>query len=108
MISESSWGDHLHLSTFRGVEVKKNDPNTPGKKYDDYWETSQKEILQDPKALLDRLFNFDKDNIPDRVIQAQSSTSTVAIAQAITPYMEREDFDPVAIKKVWLLQHNIR
>ena len=83
-------------------QVKKNDPNTPGKKIDDFWETSQKagiasgcsldtsvfrclpeslifqdfsfehcqEILQDPKALLDRLFNFDKDNIPDRVIQA--------------------------------------
>eukprot|EP00913_Durusdinium_trenchii_P024528 g23026.t1 len=48
---------------------------------------SWQEILQDPKALLDRLFNFDKDNIPDRVIQA------------ITPYMEREDFDPAAIKK---------
>ncbi|CAE7346204.1 DNAH1, partial [Symbiodinium pilosum] len=72
---------------FQLKPVKKNDPNTPGKKIDDYWETSQKEILNDPKALLDRLFNFDKDNIPDRVIQA------------ITPYMEREDFDPVAIKK---------
>ena len=25
------------------TKVKKNDPNTPGKKIDDYWETSQKE-----------------------------------------------------------------
>ena len=86
---------------FQLKPVKKNDPNTPGKKYDDYWETSQKEILQDPKALLDRLFNFDKDNIPDRVIQAGGLSSTTVAAQAITPYMEREDFDPVAIKKVW-------
>merc|ERR1719188_1720029 len=31
--------------------------------------------------------NFDKDNIPDKVVQT------------ITPYMEREDFDPAAIKK---------
>ncbi|CAJ1432851.1 unnamed protein product [Effrenium voratum] len=72
---------------FQLKPVKKNDPNTPGKKIDDFWETSQKEILQDAKALLDRLFNFDKDNIPDKVIQT------------ITPYMEREDFDPAAIKK---------
>ena len=87
-------------------------------------------MLQDPKALLDRLFNFDKDNIPDKVIQAKrrghieepshsvSSRSfefdaclqrlypfsafvhNLTIWQAITPYMEREDFDPAAIKKV--------
>jgi len=67
--------------------VKKADPSNPGKKIDDYWETSQKEVLADPKKLLDRLFEFDKDNIPDKVIQT------------ITPYMEREDFDPAAIKK---------
>merc|ERR1719482_1504930 len=65
----------------------KNDPNTPGKKIADFWETSQKEVLSDPKKLLDRLFDFDKDNIPDKVISN------------ITPYMEREDFDPAAIKK---------
>jgi dynein heavy chain len=67
--------------------VKKNDPNTPGKKIDDYWESSQKELLSDPKKLLDMLFNFDKDNIPEKVIAT------------ITPYMDREDFDPAAIKK---------
>ncbi|CAE8619847.1 unnamed protein product [Polarella glacialis] len=72
---------------FQLKPAKKNDPNTPGKKIDDYWETSQKEVLVDPKKLLDQLFNFDKDNIPDKVIQA------------ITPYMEREDFTPEAIKK---------
>jgi dynein heavy chain len=67
--------------------VKKPDPNNPGKKIDDYWETSQKQILSDPKKLLEELFEFDKDNIPDRTI------STIA------PYMDREDFDPAAIKK---------
>jgi len=72
---------------FQLKPVKKNDPNTPGKKIDDWWETSQKEVLNDPKKLLDRLFDFDKDNIPDKVIQV------------ITPYIEREDFDPAAIKK---------
>ena len=29
-------------------KVKKNDPNTPGKKIDDYWETSQKDGILDP------------------------------------------------------------
>jgi dynein heavy chain len=67
--------------------VKKNDPNTPGKKIDDYWETSKLEVLANPKELLDKLFNFDRDNIPDKIIQT------------ITPYMDREDFDPAAIKK---------
>ena len=67
--------------------VKKNDPNTPGKKIDDYWETSQKEVLVDPAKLLVRLFEFDKDHIPDKIIQT------------IGPYMERDDFDPAAIKK---------
>ena len=114
---ESMWNP-CGIQSHQPREVKKNDPNTPGKKIDDYWETSQKawqlpaaalffvapgglrgrtrdlegprfvvsgdlsgefgdvwclaqEILQDPKALLDRLFNFDKDNIPDRVIQAK-------------------------------------
>jgi dynein heavy chain len=67
--------------------VKKNDPNDPSKKIMDYWETSQKQVLADPKKLLDDLFDFDKDNIPDKVIRQ------------IAPYMEREDFDPAAIKK---------
>lgn len=62
-------------------------PTHLGKKIDDYWESSQKELLADPKKLLDMLFNFDKDNIPEKVIQQ------------ITPYIDREDFDPAAIKK---------
>jgi len=67
--------------------VKKADPDNPMKKIDDYWETSQKTLLASPEKLLNDLMNFDKDNIPDRVIST------------IQPYMEREDFDPVAIKK---------
>eukprot|EP00403_Amphidinium_massartii_P005819 CAMPEP_0178381688 /NCGR_PEP_ID=MMETSP0689_2-20121128/6115_1 /TAXON_ID=160604 /ORGANISM="Amphidinium massartii, Strain CS-259" /LENGTH=1395 /DNA_ID=CAMNT_0020001885 /DNA_START=8 /DNA_END=4194 /DNA_ORIENTATION=- len=51
------------------------------KKVDDYWEASQK------KKLLDDLFEFDKDNIPEATIQK------------IQPYIDREDFDPAAIKK---------
>eukprot|EP00929_Paragymnodinium_shiwhaense_P087545 TRINITY_DN476_c0_g3_i1.p1 TRINITY_DN476_c0_g3~~TRINITY_DN476_c0_g3_i1.p1 ORF type:complete len:2301 (-),score=755.59 TRINITY_DN476_c0_g3_i1:246-6980(-) len=67
--------------------VKKNDPAQPGKKIDDWWETSQKILLADPKKLLDDLFEFDKDNIPEAVITR------------IQAYIDREDFDPAAIKK---------
>merc|ERR1719191_20664 len=67
--------------------VKKNDPNVPGKKIDDYCEAAGKELLVDPKKLLDMLFNFEKDSIPDKVIVN------------ISPYIEREDFDPAVIKK---------
>ena len=90
------------------------DPNKPGSKITDYWETSQKEVLADPKKLLDDLMNFDKelytlslsiyiyreiereremytyvykDNIPEKIIQT------------VAPYMERDDFEPSAIKK---------
>merc|ERR1719456_1465922 len=36
-------------------------------KEDNYWEAAKKELLPDPR-LLDRMMNFDKDNIPDSVI----------------------------------------
>jgi len=72
---------------FQVKPVKKADPNNAGKKMDDYWESSQKQVLVDPKKMLDDLFEFDKDNIPEPVITK------------IQPYIDREDFDPAAIKK---------
>eukprot|EP00928_Gymnodinium_smaydae_P008329 TRINITY_DN13035_c1_g3_i1.p1 TRINITY_DN13035_c1_g3~~TRINITY_DN13035_c1_g3_i1.p1 ORF type:complete len:2552 (-),score=764.33 TRINITY_DN13035_c1_g3_i1:28-7683(-) len=72
---------------FQVKPIKKADPDNPGKKFDDFWEASQKGPLNDPKKLLDDLFEFDKDNIPEATIAK------------IQPYIEREDFDPVAIKK---------
>jgi len=67
--------------------VRANDPNNPGKKIDDYWEAARAGPLADPKKLMDDLFEFDKDNIPEPVIQK------------LEPYIQREDFDPVQIKK---------
>ncbi|CAM9108221.1 unnamed protein product, partial [Ectocarpus fasciculatus] len=67
--------------------IKKNDPNTPGKKFDDYWEAGQKGLLGDAKAFLASLFSFDKDNIPDRIIRQ------------ITPFMEDPGFTPAAIER---------
>jgi dynein heavy chain len=72
---------------FQVKPIMKADPNVPGKKIPDYWEASQKGPLSDPRKLLDDLFEFDKDNIPEHVIKK------------IEPYVHKEDFDPVAIKR---------
>ncbi|CAL1150093.1 unnamed protein product, partial [Cladocopium goreaui] len=64
---------------FQVKPIKKADPNQPGKKFDDYWEASQKGPLSDPKKLLDDLFEFDKDNIAEPVIKK------------ISEYVDREE-----------------
>merc|ERR1719421_1749992 len=46
--------------------VKVAAPDGKGK-VDDYWEPAKKEVLGDPR-LLDKMINYDKDNIPDSVI----------------------------------------
>jgi len=66
--------------------VKKNDPAQAGKKIDDYWETSRSTLLSDPRKLLADLSSYDKDNIPEAVINK------------IQPYIDREDFKPQIIK----------
>merc|ERR1740129_231702 len=68
--------------------VTKDDPDAPGEVIYDYWETSRKELLSDPKTLLEKLFNFDRDNISDGIISS------------IAPYMHRQDFDAAAIRKI--------
>merc|ERR1719498_1693244 len=72
---------------FQIKPVKIADPNTVGKKIDDYWKAAQAEVLTDARKMLDSLMNYDKENIPDNVIAK------------IEPYINREDFDPGAIKK---------
>jgi len=64
---------------------RKNDPNNPGKKIDDYWGPSQK-ILSDT-GFLDSLKAFDKDNIP------------VAVIEKVRPYVQLPEFEPELIKK---------
>ena len=61
-----------------------------GTKVDDYWEAGRT-LLQDPGKFLEILFQYDRDNIPDSVIQK------------IQPYIDNEDFTPAAIAKVALL-----
>ena len=47
---------------------KKADPDNPTKKVMDWWGTAKKEFLVDPK-FLNRLYDFDKDSIPDEVVE---------------------------------------
>jgi len=67
--------------------AKRQDPTHSGKKVYDYWETTQKVLLADPKKFLDDLKNFDKDNIPEDRINTMKQ------------YMQRDDFDPAVIKR---------
>eukprot|EP00118_Oscarella_pearsei_P012540 m.93002 g.93002 ORF g.93002 m.93002 type:complete len:4173 (+) comp36767_c0_seq9:102-12620(+) len=58
-----------------------------GQKVDDYWEPA-KALLQDPAKFLESLYKYDKENIPDSVIQK------------IQPIIDNDDFQPAAIAKV--------
>ena len=58
-----------------------------GQTKDDYWESAQRELLKDPRKLQEDMVNYDKDNIPEKVISK------------IEPYLTREDFDPAQLKK---------
>jgi dynein heavy chain len=73
---------------FQVKPVRKNDPDTPGKKFDDYWEPSQTVVLKDAKKLLEDLFQFDKDNIPEPVINKMEAY-----------VKDTENFTPEQIKK---------
>ena len=67
--------------------IKNNDPNTPGKKIDDYWEAGLKGLLSDAKVFLNSLFTLDKDNIPDRIVKQME------------PFMNDPGFTPAAIER---------
>ncbi|KAK7907430.1 hypothetical protein WMY93_016042 [Mugilogobius chulae] len=71
----------------KGIKPKKVAGEKPGTKVNDYWEPG-KGLLKDPGKFLEGLFNYDKDNIPDTVIEE------------IQPYMDDENFQPAAIAKV--------
>lgn len=55
-------------------------------KIDDYWEPAKKSVWGDPK-LIDRMLNFDKDNIPEDIIAK------------LKPLSDDPQFDPEIIKK---------
>jgi len=61
------------------------DPNT-GEKVRSYWDQA-KARMKEPKKFIQTLLDFDKDDIPEKVIEN------------ITPYIENPDFEPAEIFK---------
>jgi dynein heavy chain len=72
---------------FQFKPVKKNDPDNPGKKFDDYWDAAKSNIFVDAKKLLHDLKTYDKDHIPQKVIDK------------LQPYVVMPEFTPKAIEK---------
>lgn len=70
------------------------DPSGSGKMIIDYWEPAKKYILSDPR-LLKSLINYDKDNIPPKVIKK------------IRQYISMPDFDMAKIKNVSRAAHSL-
>ncbi|EPY25664.1 dynein heavy chain, axonemal [Strigomonas culicis] len=51
----------------------------------DYWATAREQLLSNPNQLLQKLFNFDKEHIPEKLIQQ------------VMPLVSSEDFTPKRI-----------
>lgn len=69
------------------VPPKKVAGDKPGTKVDDYTEPARN-LLNDPGKFLESLFAYDKENIPDSVIQK------------IEPFINSDKFTPAAIAQV--------
>jgi dynein heavy chain, axonemal len=59
--------------------------NSMEEKKPDYWATAKEQLLNNPNALLQRLIQYDKENIPEKLIQA------------VMPLVTSEDFTPKKI-----------
>merc|ERR1719487_633311 len=63
------------------------DPHAPGRKCEDYWPVAQR-LLSDPGGFINRLLQFDKDNIPENVIRR------------VEPYIDSEDLSHEVQSKI--------
>lgn len=66
---------------------KVNDPDNPGKKINDYFKAAQKNLLASATEMMAGMQNYDKDNIPDRIIKG------------IDPFMQMPEFEPAMVEK---------
>eukprot|EP00615_Pteridomonas_danica_P016588 CAMPEP_0114385844 /NCGR_PEP_ID=MMETSP0102-20121206/6268_1 /TAXON_ID=38822 ORGANISM="Pteridomonas danica, Strain PT" /NCGR_SAMPLE_ID=MMETSP0102 /ASSEMBLY_ACC=CAM_ASM_000212 /LENGTH=3026 /DNA_ID=CAMNT_0001542557 /DNA_START=949 /DNA_END=10026 /DNA_ORIENTATION=- len=63
------------------------DPDIPGKKINDYFKSAKNHLLGKAEKLLSDMQDYDKDNIPDKIIRQ------------IKPHIEDPNFTPQAIEK---------
>jgi dynein heavy chain len=66
---------------------KKNDPDNPGKKIEDWFGAGKDNLLTNAGTFMDSLKKYDKDNIPNSVIKK------------VEPFMTDEAFTPKMIEK---------
>ena len=72
---------------FKIAPKKINDPDKVGQKINDYMGPAKSELLSDPKLMLKKLVEFDKDGIEDKTIKQ------------LTPYMNNENFTVDKVEK---------
>jgi dynein heavy chain, axonemal len=76
------------ICTMFDIKAEKvNDPDNPGKKIMDYFKAAQKNLLTNAALLLENMQNYDKDNIPERIIKS------------IEPFMTMPEFEPNMVEK---------
>ena len=66
--------------------ARTRDPENPSKVIFDYWDPAKKILLSDPR-FLQNLVNFDKESIPQKVIDK------------VTPYVSKPNFEPKVVAK---------
>jgi dynein heavy chain, axonemal len=67
--------------------VMEKDPDNLGKKIKNYWTASKTKLLNNPKAFLNMLIDYDKDNIDPKVVKK------------LAHYVDMEEFTPKSVKK---------
>jgi dynein heavy chain len=73
-----------HMFQIKPQKVK--DPNDPSKKINDYWSTAKSSLLTGTD-FLQRLFDYDKDNIPNSLVRK------------VKPYLAKPEFEPKAMQR---------
>lgn len=63
------------------------DHDNPGRMRNDYWTAAVQGLLRDPTQMFAKMTQYDKDDIPDKVIRK------------MTPYMAMEDFQPDHLRR---------
>ena len=69
----------------KGIAPVELPTNIPGQKVQSYWESAK--IMAKDMKFLTSLLNYDKDNIPERIVLK------------IAPYLTNPDFDPIRIRR---------
>ena len=73
----------------------RDDPGTMGKKVKDYWTAAHKSLLSDPARFLAGLKEYNRDNIPERLIAE------------IEPFIAMPEFEPAVIERASKACHGI-